>query len=169
MLPVQVVAVVPAWMLGDGEYVGLRVGDRAVLGFALAVTAVGPAPGDGSALVQDDDRPALTTVRGRTACPTDADAGRGPVVLRAGGCTVVLFAAGRVPADDDLEVTGWLTAEPYLWVADGDLARAAPEGRRAWTVERVRSVDDGTRTLDRLPDGTDVDHDTAYLLDLSPV
>lgn len=165
MRPVQVVAVVPAWMLADGEYVGLGVGDRAVLGFALAVTAVHD---DlvGAALTQSGEQPALTTLRGRTACPTDG--GRGPTVLHAAGCSVVLFAGGRIPVDADLAVTGWLTAEPYLWAADGELARAVPEGRQEWTVRRVRAVDEGTRELDRLPDEADVDHETAYLLDLTP-
>ncbi|GLZ53934.1 hypothetical protein Acsp07_35510 [Actinomycetospora sp. NBRC 106378] len=160
---VQVEAVVPAWMLADGEYVGLGPGDPVRTGFALAVTAAtgaGPYPETG-ALEQNGDRPGLTTVRGRTAV-----VGR-TVLLCVGSWALVLLTSGRVAPEVDLRVEGWLTVEPYLWLPDGELARTRPDGRLGWTVARVRAVDDAAHDIPRLPAEADVDPDAAYVLDLT--
>ncbi|WP_433803406.1 hypothetical protein [Actinomycetospora sp. CA-084318] len=155
----RVEAVVPAWMLADGEYVGLAPGDLVHTGFALAVTATGPGGSEG--LEQSGGRPGLTTADGRT------EAVERTTVLRCGPWCLVLLAANRVPADADLQVEGWLTVEPFLWVPDGGLARACPEGRLGWTVARVRAVGGAAAELARLPGEADVDPDAAYVLDLT--
>lgn len=159
MHPVRVEAVVPAWMLADGEYVGLAPGDPVRTGFALAVTAT--SAGDADGLEQDSDRPGLTTVGGRTAA-----VGR-TTVLTSGPWAFALFTSGRLPTDVGLRVEGWLTVEPYLWVPDGELARRRPDGRLGWTVGRVRAVGDTADDLERLPDEAGVDPDAAYVLDLT--
>ncbi|MCD2185720.1 hypothetical protein [Actinomycetospora soli] len=155
----RVEAVVPAWMLADGEYVGLATGDPVRTGFALAVTATGP--GGTEALEQSGARPGLTTVGGRTEVVGHT------TVLRSPPCCLVLLAAGRLPLDVGLHVEGWLTVEPFLWVPDGELARARPEGCVGWTVARVRVVGGSTEDLARLPDEAGVDPDAAYVLDLT--
>ncbi|MEJ2869157.1 hypothetical protein WCD74_15390 [Actinomycetospora sp. OC33-EN08] len=155
----RVSAVVPAWMLGDGEYVGLGVGDRVRTGFALAVTST--QPGGAARLDQAADRPGLTTVGGRT------DAAGGTTILRCDVWVFVLLASGRVTPDAELSAEGWLTVEPYLWAAGGVLADAVPEGVADWTVARVRQVDDAARDLDRLPRAAAADPDAAYVLDLA--
>jgi hypothetical protein len=156
---VRVEAVVPAWMLADGEYVGLAPGDPVRTGFALAVTAT--SPGDADTFDQAADRPGLTTVGGRTAA-----VGRSTVLV-GGSWTLALLTSGRVPQGVGLVVEGWLTVEPFLWAPDGELARDRPEGRVGWTVARVRVVGDAAADLDRLPGETGVDPDAAYVLDLT--
>lgn len=158
---VRVEAVVPAWMLADGEYVGLGPGDAVRTGFALAVTATAGAGPDAGALEQNGERPGLTTVRGRTAV-----VGR-TVLLCVGPWALALFTSGRLAPEVDLRVEGWLTVEPYLWLPDGELARTRPDGRLGWTVARVRAVGDAARVIPRLPDEADVDPDAAYVLDLT--
>jgi hypothetical protein len=168
---VAVVAIVPAWMLADGEYVGLGVDDRVTTGLALAVTDTAAGLTDAAGLVHADEQPGSTTVRGRVECPEDGDGTRAGAVLHAGPWAVVPFAASPLRPGEDLVVSGWLTAEPYLWAADGALARAVPAGRRGWRVERVRCVVDGgdPAELRRLPHEASVDPDAAYLLELAPV
>ncbi|HEY2191217.1 MAG TPA: hypothetical protein VGH76_02790 [Actinomycetospora sp.] len=172
---VQVVAIVPAWMLADGEYVGLATGERVTTGLALAVTDTDADTAAGTAaavgLCQSEEQPGFTTVRGRVECPRDGDGARVGTVLCAGLWAVVPFAATPLRPGEDLVASGWLTAEPYLWAADSVLARAVPAGRQCWRVGRVRCVVDGGEpaTLDRLPDEISVDPDAAYLLDLDPV
>ena len=159
MQGVRVEAVVPAWMLADGGYVGLAPGDPVRTGFALAVTAT--SPGGAATFAQSGDRPGLTTVAGATAV-----VGR-TTLLCSGPWALALFAAARVPPEVDLQVEGWLTVEPYLWLPDGELARTRPDGRLGWTVDRVRVVGDGADDLARLPAEGGVDPDAAYVLDLS--
>ncbi|MDL5158679.1 hypothetical protein [Actinomycetospora termitidis] len=156
----QVVAVVPAWMLADGEYVGLAVGDAVSTGFALQVTATVP---DGAGvLAQDADRPGLTTVGGRTVT-----VGR-TTVLCCSPWVLALLASRRVDPDVDLSVEGWLTVEPYLWAPGSELADAEPEGRSDWTVTRLRAVgEEAAHDIDRLPAVDDVDPDAVYVVDLS--
>lgn len=169
--PVAVVAIVPAWMLADGEYVGVGVGERVTSGLALAVTGTASGPVDAAELAQAGEQPGFTTMRGRVECPEDGDGTRAGTVLHAGPWVVVPFAASPLPPGEDLVASGWLTAEPYLWAADGALTRAVPAGRRCWRVERVRCVVDGGEPADlrRLPDEASVDPDAAYLLELAPV
>ncbi|WP_157647131.1 hypothetical protein [Actinomycetospora chiangmaiensis] len=155
----RVEAVVPAWMLADGEYVGLAPGDHVRTGFALAVTAT--SAGDTDRFAQWTDRPGLTTVGGRSTT-----VGR-TTVLCSGPWALALFTSGRLPKDVGLEVEGWLTVEPFLWVPDGELARTRPDGRLGWTVVRVRVVGDDATDLDRLPDEDGIDADAAYVLDLT--
>ncbi len=168
----QVVAIVPAWMLADGAYVGVADGDRVTTGLALAVTGSAGTPPDVTGLTQGDEaQPGFTTLRGRVECVRDGEGVRAGTVLHAGGCAVVPFAATPLRPGEDVVVSGWLTAEPYLWAAGGVLARAVPEGRREWRVARVRCVVEGDdpREIPRLPDEGSVDPDAAYLLDLGPV
>jgi hypothetical protein len=169
-----VVVIVPAWMLGDGEYVGLAVGDHLTTGLALAVTDAAvapPVPPAGDGLAQRGDRPGFTTLRGRVECPRDGEGARVGTVLLAGPWTVVPFAAPPLAPDEDVVASGWLTAEPYLWSAGSALARAVPGGRQEWRVARLRCVVDGgePQVVPRLPDEASVDHDAAYLMDLDPV
>lgn len=168
---VAVVVIVPAWMLGDGEYVGLRVGEHVTTGLALAVTDTSTAPPAAPGLQQREDHPGFTTLRGRVECPRDGDGARVGTVLLAGTWTVVPFAAVPLSPGEDVVASGWLTAEPYLWSAGSVLARAVPEGRREWRVARLRCVADGgePQVVPRLPDEASVDHDAAYLMDLVPV
>jgi hypothetical protein len=175
------VVIVPAWMLADGEYVGLGVGEHVTTGLALAITdtaitdtaitdtAVAPAAAVG--MQQRDDRPGFTTLRGRVEGPRDGEGARVGTVLVAGGWTVVPFAAVPLRPDEDVAASGWLTAEPYLWSAGSVLARAVPGGRQEWRVARLRCVAEGRESHDipRLPDEASVDHDAAYLMDLDPV
>jgi hypothetical protein len=166
-----VVVIVPAWMLGDGEYVGLRVGERVTTGLALAVTDTSSAPSAAADLEQRADRPGFTTLQGRVQAPRDGDGARVGTVLHAGSWTVVPFATPPLDPGDEVVAAGWLTAEPYLWAAGGVLARAVPEGRQEWRVARLRCVVDGGEPQDvpRLPDEASVDPDAAYLMDLDPV
>ena len=166
-----VVVIVPAWMLGDGEYVGLGVGDHVTTGLALAVTATEVAPPAQVGLAQREDRPGFTTLRGRVECPCDDEGARVGTVLLAGPWTVVPFAAPPLAPAHDVAASGWLTAEPYLWSAGGVLASAVPGGRQEWRVAGLRCVVDGgePQVVPRLPDEASVDHDAAYLMDLDPV
>ena len=168
---VGVVVIVPAWMLGDGEYVGLGVGDRVTTGLALAVTDSAGAPLVEIGLAQREDRPGFTTLRGRVECPRDGEGVRVGTVLLAGSWTVVPYAAPPLRPDADVVASGWLTAEPYLWSMGSALARAVPGGRQEWRVARLRCVVDGgeSQVVPRLPDEASVDHDAAYLMDLDPV
>ena len=129
----------PAWMLADGEYVGLGVGERVTTGLALAVTGATVGVPTAVGLEQTGEPPAFTTLTGRVECPRD------------------------------VVVSGWLTLEPYLWATGSALARAVPVGRQTWRVGGVRRVDEGDdpQTIERLPDEADVDQVAAYLLDLS--
>jgi hypothetical protein len=167
---VGVVAIVPAWMLADGAYVGLGVGERVTTGLALAVTdstLEQAEPG----LEQSAEQPGFTTLRGRVECPADAEGSRVGTVVAGGPWVVVPFVATPLPTGAQVAVSGWLTAEPYLWEADGALACAVPHGRREWRVTLVRRVGEtgGPSPLDRLPTEAGVDPDAAYLLDLAPV
>ncbi|NMO93761.1 hypothetical protein [Actinomycetospora sp. TBRC 11914] len=169
-----VVAIVPAWMLADGEYVGLGVGEQVTTGLALAVTGTSASasaePADPPGLRQAGEQPGFTTARGRVECPHDGDGVRAGTVLCAGTWAVVPFAATPLRPGEDVVVSGWLTAEPYLWAADGVLARAVPAGRADWRVARVSCVVDGAdpAEIGRLPDEATVDPDAAYLLELVP-
>lgn len=169
LMPVQVVAIVPAWMLADGAYVGLAVGRRVTTGLALAVIDATVSPSATVGLAQAEDQPGYTTLTGRVECPQNPDGSRAGTVLRAGGWAVAPFEATPLAAGECLVVNGWLTAEPYLWAAGSALARAVPEGRQVWRVAQLRCVDEGAepRSIERLPDETGVDPDAAYLLGLS--
>lgn len=171
LVRVAVVVIVPAWMLGDGEYVGLAVGDHVTTGLALAVTHTAVAASAEAGLAQREDRPGFTTLRGRVECPRDGEGARVGTVLLAGPWTVVPFAAPPLGPGEDVVASGWLTAEPYLWSAGSALARAVPGGRQEWRVARLRCVVDGAgpQVVPRLPDEASVDHDAAYLMDLDPV
>ena len=129
-------------------------------GEVLELEGEGAAAG-GECFEQSGERPGLTTIAGRT------EAVGATTVLRCPEWSVALLAAGRVPADVGLQVEGWLTVEPFLWVPDGELARDRPEGRVGWTGSRVRVVGDAAEDLDRLPGETGVDPDAAYVLDLT--
>lgn len=170
VLRMAVVAIVPAWMLADGEYVGLGVGDPVTTGLALAVTDTSPGDAEPAGLQQSGDQPGFTTVRGRVECPEDGDGGTAGTVLRAGAWALVPFAAIPLGVGKDLVASGWLTAEPYLWAPGGSLARAVPAGRQDWRVAQVRCVVDGAAPTEigRLPDAASVDPDAAYLLGLEP-
>ncbi|MCD2195484.1 hypothetical protein LQ327_19120 [Actinomycetospora endophytica] len=165
----QVVAIVPAWMLADGAYVGLAVGQRVTTGLALAVIDATVAPAATVGLEQSDEQPGFTTVTGRVECPQDPDGARVGTVLCSGAWAVVPFAASPLSAGECVVASGWLTAEPYLWAAGGALARAVPAGRQVWRVGQVRCVGDGDdpHSIERLPEQADVDPDAAYLLELS--
>jgi hypothetical protein len=165
-----VVAIVPAWMLADGEYVGLRVGERVTTGLALAVTDTSSGPAAGADLHQSGEQPGFTTVRGRVEYPCDGEGVRAGAVLCAGRWAVVPLAATPLERGD-LVASGWLTAEPYLWAANSVLSSAVPAGRQCWRVDRIRCVVDGEEpaTIERLPDETSVDQEAAYLLDLVPM
>ncbi|HEY2224408.1 hypothetical protein [Actinomycetospora sp.] len=164
----QVVAIVPAWMLADGAYVGLAVGQRVTTGLALAVIDATVAPSAAVGLEQSDDQPGFTTLTGRVECPQNADGSRAGTVLCTGSWAVVPFAATPLSVGERVVASGWLTAEPYLWAAEGALAHAVPAGRQAWRVARVRRVEEADPcSIERLPDEADVDPDAAYLLELS--
>ena len=168
---VAIVVIVPAWMLGDGEYAGLGVGEPVTTGLALAVTEAAVAPPAAPALQQRTDHPGFTTLRARVECPHDDDDVRVGTVLRAGPWTVAPFAAAPLRPGEDVVASGWLTAEPYLWAAGSPLARAVPDGRQEWRVGRLRRVVDGgaPQEIPRLPDEAAVDPDAAYLMDLDPL
>ena len=120
----------PAWMLADGEYVGLGVGERVTTGLALAVTGATVGVPAVVGLEQTGEPPAFTTLTGRVECPRDADGTRAGTVLCAGPWAVVPFAATPLGAGEDVVVSGWLTLEPYLWATGSALARAVPVGRQ---------------------------------------
>jgi hypothetical protein len=168
---VQVVAIVPAWMLADGVYVGLAVGRRVTTGLALAVVDATVAPTPAVGLEQSADQPGFTTLTARVECPRNADGSKAGTVLCCGSWAVVPLAATPLRAGEHVVASGWLTAEPYLWAAGGALAAAVPAGRREWRVAGVRRVDEGGDPLaiERLPEQADVDPDAAYLLELSTV
>lgn len=169
LAPVQVVAIVPAWMLADGVYVGLAVGERVTTGLALAVIDATVDPSAPVGLDQTDDQPGYTTITARVECPQHADGTRAGTVLCTGTLAVAPLAATPLNAGERLVASGWLTAEPYLWAAGGPLATAVPGGRREWLVVHARRVDEGSAPveIDHLPDQADVDPDAAYLLELS--
>jgi hypothetical protein len=171
LAPVRVVAIVPAWMLEDGAYVGLAVGHQVTTGLALAVTNATVAPAARVGLEQSGAQPGFTTLTARVECPQNADGSRAGTVLCTGTWAVVPFAATPLSAGECIVASGWLTAEPYLWAAGGVLARAVPAGRQAWRVLQVRRVGEGAdpHSIEHLPDKVDVDPDAAYLLELSAV
>lgn len=167
--PVQVTTILPAWMLADGVYRGLTVGQSVTTGLALAVVDAEATLPSGIDIHQSDEQPGFTTFAGRVQCPRNIDGSRVGTVLCTGAWAVVPFTATPLHEGRSIVAAGWLTAEPYLWADGSELARAVPSGRRRWRVTRIYSVgkDEPARSIERLPDQASVDPDAAYLLQLT--
>lgn len=161
LLTVHVVAALPAWMLADGEYGDIAVGQTAEFGFALEPDLVefrSTTPG----LDQDGEGVPSTTVSGRWhECSSDA-----PVVVDAGEVKPILVHT-EPALGPNVVARGRLVVEPFLWASDGVLWPLVPDGVRLWSVDRIRRVGPDVRDLGAVPGPADVDHKAVYLLDLS--
>ena len=158
---VHVVAVLPAWMLADGEYADIAVGRTAEFGFALEPELVefrSATPG----VQQDDECVPSTTVSGTLLLPSP----EAPGVVDTGGLLPILVQQERATGRD-LVARGRLVVEPFLWASDGVLWPLVPDGVRLWSVDRIRQVGTDVVELDAVPDATTVDHDSLYLLALN--
>jgi hypothetical protein len=161
---VHLVAVVPTYTIGDGEYEDVVVGRPAAFGFALQPTSTRPARPGADAVVQDGAPIPTSTITGTVIRPTD----QAPAVLDDGRVRPLLATSDDAwTTGDVLAVTGRLVVEPYLWATEGKLWPALPDAVRLWSVEGIRRVTGaGTMALDALPGPEELDHDATYVLDL---
>lgn len=158
---VRLVAVVPAWMLADGEYGDLAVGGRAEFGFAMELERVDA--GSGAVGIEQAGEPVpTTTVRGSVISASSG----APVVIDAGTVKPIVTATDA-SLHDAVSARGRLVVEPFLWATDGVLRPAVPDGVKLWSVDRIRAAAAEMTDLLMSPPATDVDHEAVYLLNLS--
>lgn len=120
---VHVVAMIPAWMLADGEYAGIALGQVAEFGFAVEPSSLethDAAPG----VEQDGASPPVTTLSGVVVRGSP----QVPPVLDAGVLRPILRSADEATDGTGVVARGRLLVEPYLWSSDGALWPLMPEG-----------------------------------------
>lgn len=162
----EITAIVPAWMLDDGEYVGLAPGARVSTGFALEAASVARRSTT-PAIVQRGATTILTTVSGRVVRVPGPDGRAGATLLRSSDLDVFVSTSSALPDGIDAVATGFLTVEHGRWAANGRLAHLAPRGVLRWTVTGVRVTNgEGPQPLERFPEAGATEPDHAYLLDL---
>lgn len=158
---VRLVAVVPAWMLADGEYGDLAVGGTAEFGFALEPELI--EAGSGATDVDQIGGGVPVTRVSGTAVVLSPEA---PPVIDAGLVKPIVITDAQ--NGDALSVRGRLVVEPALWATDGVLWPMVPDGVRLWALDRVRVLRQAVESdLAVVPSAADVAHDAIYLLDLS--
>jgi hypothetical protein len=158
---VHLVAVLPAWMLADGDFGELAVGGTAEFGFAVEPHNIDLGSGV-SGIDQVGEAVPTTTVSGIALAP----APEAPAVIDA-GLLKPIVATLDASVWGAVSVRGRLVVEPHLWATDGVLWPLVPDGVRLWSVDRIRAVTAEVVDLSASPPVNAVDHDAVYLLDLS--
>ncbi|WP_433802550.1 hypothetical protein [Actinomycetospora sp. CA-084318] len=157
----HLVAVLPAWMLADGDFGGLVVGGTAEFGFAVEPAHI-DLGADMAGIVQVGDAVPTTTVSGTVLAPSP----EAPLVIDAGWVKPIVTALDASHRGT-ISVRGRLVVEPQLWATDGVLWPLVPDGVRLWSVDRIRAVTAEVVDLAASPPVSAVDHDAVYLLDLN--
>lgn len=151
------------WVIGDGEFGPVVVGDVVTVGLALVAPEV-VEPGSPAAATSDDD--AHYVVDGMQITALTSDGRPLPTVVRWGDVAVALVGPVDGVGDGPVRLRGRLAVEPFHW-APGPLRTKFPEGVRPWRIVGLRTTTGTVITRIEGPAGGAVE--PSCLVDLVPI